>query len=228
MGKWVDGKEVKGVVLLEQFPHNFTLLFHAGISGLIFVSLWVYWHRTIWSTYNNSIFAIVLALFLLLTWVSGQVANNISDKKLTFGRPSPNFDWVRYARSRMKILILIFSINGSVLIWGTGGLSSPFIPFYIMVFSLAFTYCGFPQPATSLTIAFVGTFLAFIILAEISWFHSYIPAPVDAAIQQAIDSNAKKFFDGGFVTASMLVPLISMFLADRRNPSQEATPPKAS
>ena len=226
MGKWADGQEVRGVVLLEQFPHNFTLLFHAGISGLIFVSLWVYWHRAIWTTYNNTVFGVVLAMFLLMTWVSGQVANNISDKKLTFGRPSPNFDWVRYARSWMKIVVLIFSINGSVLIWGTGGLASPFIPFYIMVFSLALTYVGFPKPATSLTLTFVGAFLAFIFLAEISWLHSYVPEPVDAHIQQAIDSNAKKFFDGGFITLSMLVPLISMFLAERRNPSQDA--PKAS
>jgi hypothetical protein len=234
--RWADGGEVVGNISLEQFPLNFTLLNHAGVSGLIFLTIWVGVHRLIWTSYNWVIFGVVAALFLLMAATSPQFANNVSQKKLTTRRPDRNFDWLHYARSWMKVLIIVFSINTSMLIWATGGLSSPFIPFYIMVFILALNYCRFPQPATSLTFTFITVLLAFLMLAEIPFLHQYVPPPVDGTIQQAINNNnAKRFFDGGFVIASMLVPFVSMFLAARRNestvlidPTSETSPDTSS
>jgi len=117
----------------------------------------------------------------------------------------------------MIFLLGIFSFNGSLLIWATGGLASPFIPFYIMVFILTLSYCKFPQPATNLTFMFVAFFLIFILLSEFPLVQRFVPVPIDGPTQIAINNlYAKKFFDGGFVTASMLVPLISMYLAAKR------------
>lgn len=224
--KWADGKDVKGNVPLEEFPLNYTLLNHAGISGLIFVWIWFGSYRSIWNPYNWGTVVVVSALFLFLALISPQFANNVTEKKLTLRKAPSDYDWLRYARSRMKLLILVFSLNTSLLIWATGGLSSPFIPFYIMVFILALSYCKFPQPASSLTFAFVGILLTFLILAEIPYVHRFIPAPVDDSLQLSINSGiAKKFFDGGFVLASMLVPLVSMYLAANRTASEIAPPP---
>ena len=227
--KWADGREVQGYVPLEKFPLNFTLMTHAGISGLVFVSFWFGWHWNLWSKYNWGTAVAVSALFLLLAWTSVQFGNNIVTRRLTLRKTPKDYDWFRYARSTMKFQILLFSANTSMLIWATGGLSSPFIPFYIMVFILALSYCQFPQPASNLTFAFVIILSIFLILAELPWIHRYIPAPVDDNLQAAISSGiAKKFFDGGFVMASMLVPLLSMFfaahMAPESIPASPATP----
>src|SRR5216684_5152749 len=125
----------------------------------------------------------IAVLFVLMVAFSPQFANNITSEKLTFKRPGRDYDWLYYARSKMIFLVAVFCFNVSLLIWATGGLASPFIPFYIMVFTLALNYCSFPGPATSLTLAFVSCFLFFILLAEIPWVHQFIPVPIDGPMQ---------------------------------------------
>jgi len=89
--RWVDGGDVEGGVTLTQFPLNFTLLNHAGISGLVFVSLWFGWHWQLWTTYNIQTFVVIMILFVLMASLSPQFANNISSKKLTFSTPGHTF-----------------------------------------------------------------------------------------------------------------------------------------
>ena len=232
--RWIAGSEVVGSVSLAQFQLNFILLSHAGWAGLVFLAIWVasYWPQ--WNLYNIWIFATIAALFGLMAWFAPQFANNISSQKLTFRTAAKDQDWFYYARLRMAILLGIFCFNGSLLIWGTGVLASSFVPFYIMVFLLALNYCRFPRPATGLTVAFVAMFLFFWMLSEVTLIHSILPVPIDDKTQAAINNSyGKKSFDAGFIIASMLVPLISMYLAARRTggdnlpaPSETVTPPK--
>lgn len=210
----IPGRDVEGGVSLTQFQLNFTLLGHAGWSGLLFVGIWVWSYWSLWTTYNYYIFTVIEILFGFLAWVSPQVSSNIYSRKLTFTYPGRDFDWVHYARVRMVQLLALFCINCSLLVWATGGLNSPFVPFYIMVFLLALSYCRFPQPATRLTLTFVAFFLISILLSEIPWIHKFVPPPIDEDTQAAIDKlYRRKLFEAGFIIASMLVPLISMYLA---------------
>ena len=224
--KWADGSEVTGTVPLQHFPLNFTLLNHAGWCGLFFVALWFGWHWNIWTQYNWITFIVVEALFGFLTLTAPQISTTISERKLWLRRTPIGYDWLRYSRSRMKLLLLAFILTTSLLIWATGGLASPFIPFYIMVFVLALSYCRYPQPAITLTVSFVSILSLSLVMAEVPWIHHYVPAPVDDQLQSQINARlAKKLFDGGFVLASMLVPLISMFIASNRTPADMPAPP---
>jgi hypothetical protein len=215
--KLIAGRQVAGAISLAQFQLNFTLLSHAGWSGLFFVGVWILSYWPLWTAYNFYVFGVIIVLFGLMAGVSPQISNNISSQKLTTRNPGQDFDWLYYARFWMTILLGIFCVNCSVLIWATGGLSSPFVPFYIMVFLLAFSYCRFPHPATGVTLTFAAVFVLSILVSEVPWIHKIIPAPIDDTAQAAINSlYRRKFFEAGFITASILVPLISLYLAARR------------
>lgn len=225
--KWIAGREVEGGVSLPQFAFNFTLLNHAASSGLLFISIWVAWYWKLWTAYNLEIFILITSLFALISWVSPQFANNISSRTLTFRSVSEDFDWLHYARSRMAFLLGVLCINCSLLIWATGGLGSPFVPFYITVFLLALNYCRFPQPATGLTLLFVYFFLTSILMSEVSWIHQFVPAPIDEVKQVAINNSyARTVFEAGFIIASMIIPLISLYLAALRTRG-DGLPPAA-
>jgi hypothetical protein len=190
------------------------LLSHAGWAGFIFVVVWILSYLSLWTAYNFYIFGVILIFFGALAYFSQVAVFNISSKKLTFKNPGNDFDWIYYARLKTAQMLSLFCLTCALLIWGTGGLSSPFIPFYVMVFLLAFNYCGFPQPVTTLTLAFVLFFLLSILFSEVPWVHEFVPVPIDETTQAAINRlYRRKFFEAGFVTLSMLVPLISWYLA---------------
>lgn len=210
----IEKGDVGGKIPLAAYPLNFTLMSHAGFSGVFFGTLWVWWNWQSFRSYSAYILALVIVVFFLMMAVSPQFANNITTKKLTIRPAEEGYDWLYYARIRISFLLVIFSVNGSVLIWASGGLSSPFIPFYVMVFTLALNYCSFPHPLLSLTLTFVGFFFVFTSLAEFAVFHHVIAPPIDPQTQAAIDSsNSGRFFEGAFVVASMIVPWISMMFS---------------
>ena len=212
--RWISGREVEGNVSLPQFLLNFTLLSHAGWSGFILVVVWILSYLPLWTAYNFYIFGVILVFFGALAYLSQGAVFNISSKKLTFKNPGNDFDWIYYAKLRTAQMLGLFCLTCALLIWGTGGLSSPFIPFYVMVFLLAFNYCGFPQPVTTLTLTFVSFFLLAILFSEVPWIHQFVPVPIDDTTQAAINRlYRRKLFEAAFVILSMLVPLISWYLA---------------
>lgn len=217
----VAGKEVEGLLGVEDFPFKFSLMVHCGAFGAIFVAIWLYKYWNYLPVGNSTLSFACIGMFAAMIWFSSAVSNNISAKKFQFGSPGASYDWLKYARLRMVWVLLAFVVTCNLLIWNTGALASPFIPFYIMVFMLALNDCRYPIPAVLLLVVFVLSFALAVALAEFPTLQTFVLSivgiePFDASVANVI---VKKWFDGAFAIASMAVPVSSMAIAQRRSGS---------
>jgi hypothetical protein len=225
-GKMPSDEQAQGTLSLSQFATNFTLMCHAGFSGAAFAAAWTLVHWPLLSANTAILLLIVITCFCVMGWLSMTFSSVLSTQRFNY-KPTPrDYDWFHFARSRMAGLMFFFSLNCAVLIWASGALASPFIPFFIMVFTLALNYCDYPQPAIALTSTFVGLFVVFILAGEIPSVQKFLPLAIDPAISGQL---SKKLFDGVFATLAMLVPFISIWIAARRTggtifPSQPLGP----
>jgi predicted tellurium resistance membrane protein TerC len=212
----IEAGSVTGKLNKEDFPTLFTSLSHAGASGIVFVGIWLLIAWTQISYMQSTFLFAVIFSFLVMMIYSSQVSNNISANKLTTKSPEVGFDWILYCRKHMSFIIFIFILNTCVLMFFSGGIQSPFIPFYIMVFTIALSNCKHLQPALLVTLSFVGIFLIAMIFSIIPFLANYSNVP---------HISNKLWLDFGFAVASMLVPYISGLIEWRRSPEKQA--PKA-
>ncbi len=198
---------------LPAFAKNFTLMCHAGFSGTAFAAAWTLVHWSLLSANTAVLLLVVITCFFVMGWFGMTISSVLSSQQFNY-KPTPaGFDWFRFAGSRMTVLMFFFSLNCALLIWASGALASPFIPFYIMVFTLALNYCQYPRPAIELTTTFVGLFVVFILAGEVPGLQKVLPLTIDPAISGQL---SKKMFDGAFATLAMLVPFISMWITARK------------
>jgi hypothetical protein len=92
-----------------------------------------------------------------------------------------------------------------------------------MLFTLALNDCRYPVPAIILLAVFVAAFALAIILAEFPTLQAFTLGlvgivPFDASVANIV---VKKWFDGVFAVASMVVPVLSMAIAQSRLGSSE-------
>jgi len=200
-------------VALRDFPFLFAMLSVSGWSGMLLSGAWFLTllglYRKYW-TENTIAFAVAVLLgFGLISLLSMVFGQAVVDS--TFDRRRSRAGWEIFARARMSLLLILFAVTCSVLIWGTGGMYSPFTPFYIMVFTLALTRCRLPHPGTALVVLFVVPFALAGVLAE--WGASVVDNAVAQDIKRGTPKDYADFF---FALTSMIVPYASTYYAESR------------
>lgn len=209
-----NGKNVD----ISEFPFLFSMQIHQGWAGIFFSGLWfgILWvaYYPYWNKITTFAAVIVFVGFGAIAWLSTTFSQKIvdradyEDKDIAY--------WDEYARRRMSLVLAIFSLTCSLLIWTTAGMYSPFIPFYIMVFTLALAYCSVPDPAKALLVLFVVPLSIAALTAE------RFPGYVDNKIAQEIKLGIEKYYvDYIFAVLSMCVPYASLLYLKNREKRRE-------
>ncbi len=197
---------------IKYFPFLFIMQIHTGVAGNVFASAWFavlfIWYRDYWNPQTT-----IAAILIECGFVIIIVASAIMLPKIVYRDDDPRspaeLDY--FARKWMALLLLWFAIVCSALIWITGGKSSPFISFYVMVYILALTKCKFPHPGLRLLQLYAATF-AIAGLAATQFL-----LPVDSRVIAAIKTGPEKeWADFLFALASMIVPYWSARYAEGR------------
>jgi hypothetical protein len=215
---------------LREFPNLFQMEGHTGGFGFLFA---VAWFVLIFFTTPNLSqghlfgfgFFFMFAfggLMWLSFWMGDRFADRIRDadgirsEAQRVARKDQLDDQVRF---RITILSGSYVVICCLLIWLTGGLLSPFIPFYIIVFTLTLEKCEVPNPGLYICLGF-----GFLILLTFAAFWYRAP-PISANMTDIIESNAQKGMYVFFVIASLAVPTISKYLLtiEARRKIQEET-----
>jgi hypothetical protein len=210
---------------IDDFPFLLSLQIYCGASGIIFSLAWFavvgLSYPDFWNKYTLPIaFAFVVG-FLAMILVGTNAMQKVGDRSL-----NPARDWDFYARMQMLALVVMFALLCCGLIWFTGGMSSPFSPFYVMVYTLILTRCALPHPGQALLILYGVTYIAAGVLAT-----KFAPPLVSyqtlSEINRGYEREVTEFL---FVLAAMAVPYFSTLWAERREAQRrgEAVPPPAA
>jgi hypothetical protein len=219
--KTMAGTAMRRSVPLEHFPSLFQMEGHTGFFGVIFASCWFaltainlpptlksYWILTV---------SICLAL-LLLSNLSFYLGHRLAlgMAKLTgisdSGIASSVMEELEIrARIWISFLSANYVIVFCVLIWLTGGIESPFVPFYVLIFVLTISNLRITHRTVWITLYYLcGILIAFI--AREIW-----PWPISqtefAYIRQSSFHVGIQVF---FICASLLVPTVSQYLVNLR------------
>jgi len=222
---WATGRTFlsESRIDIDDFPFLFTLLNYAGFSGLFFSLIWFGILTAFYSVFSGLSWIIgggILFGFAALMPLSSLYTNSIAERKV-YGTRSQS-EWNLYARRAMTFLIVLFTATCSVLIWFTGGISSPFIPFYVMVYTLALTRCKIPRPGRALTLLFILSFALAVLLA----WKGFVPQSLNSQLLGTIRQGPEKeAIDFVFAVASMVVPYLSTGAAERRERRRRSDPP---
>jgi hypothetical protein len=145
--------------------------------------------------------------FLAMIGVAVPATQKIFDRRF---EPQENLDY--YVRARMLILVILFALICCALIWFTGGMSSPFSPFYVMVFTLVLTRCAIPHPALLVLVFYSVAYVAAGLAAT-----AYGPPLVSDLTLSAIKlGREREWAEFIFVICAMAVPYVSTQVAELR------------
>ncbi|AMA59859.1 hypothetical protein [Bradyrhizobium sp. CCGE-LA001] len=224
MSNWIFGRDYfhEMRIGIDEFPFLFTLQTSAGFCGFFFSVVWFALiasrYAAFWNSFTIVMAAVIMVSFVAMMMLSSLFTKNIVERNL-YTDPRQR-DWDLYARRSMTFTVVLFSIICSTLIWLTGGAWSPFIPFYIMVFTLALTRCQIPKPGRPLCLLFMTT-LSIATIAAWKW----LPPGVDHQTYSAIkQGDAKEYVDFAFALASMAVPYVSTWTAEKREARRKRGP----
>lgn len=202
--KFFDGRNV----LLEEFPGLLEMEGHTGFFGIVFGVLWFFFAaynfpdirelRLVWWFAGG-----IGVAFLILYQTSFMLVRRYF-KQISSAQPTETNDIETRVREWIAFLTGCYVIVSCVLIWLTGGISSPFTLFYVMVFTLTIGKCKYPAPAIWVFFYF---FTAIVIA---SYIHLYLPSPIpEAVMTKIIDSDFNRNMHFIFLCASLIVPLLS-------------------
>jgi hypothetical protein len=210
---FLDGRRGRNISI-DEFSYIFYLLAIAGVCGTIFSASWavalLILHAEFWNTASSILYGLAFCGFFAQIVVSIFSIQFIND--VIKNSEEQNLSDLS-VRMRVCILLGLFIVSCFIIIFVTGGLASPFIPFYIMVFTLALPRCSIPHPAVTLLRAFV---IPFVLACLASYFllGSIVPP---ATIKQIKDSHAKDLFDIAFATLSLVVPYYGIKWVESRD-----------
>jgi hypothetical protein len=212
---------------IADFPFLFTMQVHTGVSGMAFAAGWFGvmllspYRELYWNPFTIAAAALIELGFLAIILSSSSLITKIVYRNSDTRRSAA--DWDYFARAAMTILLLWFAVVCSALIWITGGMSSPFIPFYIMVYTLALTKCKLPHPGKSLLQFYALTF-AVAGLAANKWTLPIAPAAIEI-IKRGSEKEWAEFI---FSLAAMAAPYWSVRYAEGREAIRNPNPPAPS
>ena len=191
-------------VSLDAFPFLFIMQFFQGFSGLVFGGAWFLVLMTeypqFWNGQTKLLAVGILVCFAIIAGYAVLAALQIVYRSDS----TPTDDMDRFARRSMTWLVIGFAITCCLLIWLTDGISSPFIPFYVMVFTLILTRCSIPHPGQTVLL-FYGVLFA---IACGVGSGGLAPA-VDAGLVRTIETSPEKAWaDFAFILLSMVIPYL--------------------
>lgn len=227
-----------GKISLKQFENLFSFQVHTGFYGLLFSIAWSVYvsrrHPAFWTNQWAQFWAAFVILgFGLILFLAFKYQRNISRRTIAFraffdlfrAQPVPVVEWtdqqwLYFARTRMALIVTLFIISCAALIWLTGGLQSPFVPVYVMVFTLTFGYTDVPHPGTLLTVLFFTCFLLASLFSEGWWVFDWSP-PVDPKVYTQIHGDFyKKIGDVVAGLAAITIPYFAYAYAKATNQSK--------
>jgi hypothetical protein len=217
---------------LDEFPSLFAMEGHTGSVGALVTLLWfvLAWRyvpgfaadgvdTAAWAT---GIIVVFIALAMLSSFLYGHFSRRIAD----LGARSAG-DAALEKRLARRVRFWIAFLSGSYvlvccfLIWLTSGVRSPFIPFYVMIFTLTIGKSRMPFPGLWFFGYFTLAILAACYAAE-NW-----SSPIDRKYWDQYQSNPLSIFVATlFLFFSLGVPTLSAQLVNqgelRREKKREA------
>lgn len=207
---------------LREFPGLFAMEGHTGGCGIAFTAIWYFcvwiFDRSVLNTELVSCGIVIAVLFFALMWLALPFANGA---QLSLERinqeddPDAKNALQRAAelrvRRRIAFLSASYAIVCSALIFVTGGATSPFAAFYIMIFTLTITKNKTPHPG----FAIMGYFILCIWIAcaargKVAW------PLTDADMETIYKAPFHAWLHALFIGASMVVPTVSKYLVERK------------
>ena len=219
MLKLFDKKQGRNVPL-EEFPSLFTMQAHAGLFGTFFSALWFltvfYTVPELWSSRLVLIVTAIMFVFIILATTSSSLANYFA-MRLSVDDIFYEERRVMDVRARiwMTFLSASYVIIICTLIWLSGGANSPFIPLYVMTFTLTISRTSLPFPGVYVFLYFLMGIIIACVAYEV--FQTPINSADMAAIQQSCFQYIIFVF---FISASLLAPTLSAYLIDQ-NPRRK-------
>lgn len=201
---------------LEEFPSLFAMLSHTGYFGVFFSALWfatvsIYVPQTVTRFWILAV--LICFAFFCLSWLSVTAGVYLSDKIYDLQKWDTEYQLVLEIRVRIWITTLTasFVIICSFLIWFTGGVDSPFVPFYVTLFAVTISKVRIPYPGSIVTYYFVVAILTACLAREF-WI-----APLSQAELETVrDSFLQTLIRLLFICAALIAPLLSFYFANRR------------
>ena len=202
-------------VSLEEFPSLLAMEGHTGGFGFTFTAIWaVYagftireagpWERLITPSY---ILGILLACFFFLSWLSFILTTRYTEFVGSHTNGSDSWDQREYwARFWILSLSMCYVVLCASLIWLTGGVHSPFLTFYVMIFTLTIPKIKVRKRGVLALSFFV---LAVSIACAAAWLGK---TPISTADMRLIQNSRFQFMMYlFFLWASMGVPTFSAY-----------------
>lgn len=202
---------------LEDFPALMWMEGHTGAAGIIFFAAWVGPVAVLFQNAMNVAAIIascaILSAFFVLLYGSFSLSGRYEKRiRRATNDAATRAVLQRAARRWILILSMAYVFVCSVLIWFTGGVTSPFIPFYIMIFVLTIARISVARHGAYVLAYFLAAILIACALSRFWWM------PIEPANMAKI--GAGDFQNGMyafFVCASLVVPTLSAYVFNRRD-----------
>ena len=192
-------------VEVRELPSAFAMQAHCGFVGLLFGVIWAAWMSysvvNIFATSGTTLVASFVAIgaaFLVAAWTAtfgSNLPRDILHKREPLVR----------GMHRVSSVLVLFAYCG--LIWLTGGVYSPFVPFYVMTFALTLSQTSTKRNMWPTFVRFAApVLLAFFLYRH---FGSAIPAT-----SMSLISNSTQHYYASIVgiVLSFFVQLLSSYL----------------
>jgi hypothetical protein len=207
---------------LQNFPELYLMEAMTGGFGALFTVGWLLAVRTINSAVADQVLVypiLIVLAFLLLLMASIAV---IYDGGLTgFANMRNPASLTAEAKQRLEILARIgimllsvgFALTTAVLIWLSGGARSPFVPFFVMTFTLTVSYT---RALPWFWILFGFYFFIISVACYMASYHAphtAVPGDWDKLLAAELQTVLHWFFLG----ASLFVPALSSWVVERQS-----------
>jgi hypothetical protein len=210
-------------VHLKEFPSLFTMEGHTGTFGAFFVVIWlalaVYLKPQLLTNIAFDVSAVaILLLFIVLGGWSFQLSSRyyshveeIETLRRDSAEAAAGLEKKRDVWARIWIVFLstAYAVLCCVLIWLTGGVYSPFMPFYVMIFTLTIERNKVPNPGVLVLIFFL---IAIVIACAAA---VALPSPIGLTDLFEILLGIPAYVVATiFICFSLIVPTVSSFLIE--------------
>ncbi len=222
---FLDGSKGKNVPI-EEFSSLFRMEGHTGIFGIFFTIGWfVTGAISLPDLGRDSTFILsgILICIAFLVLLFGSMLLSGSYSKERSDRPADKAlrDFRdRKVRAWLALLSAGYVLVCTSLIWLTGGAYSPFIPFYVMIFTLTLSRnrVSFPGPGWLISIGFL------IAIATASFGHYIVSSPLKETLFRLQYVPFYYSVAAVFIGASLVVPTISGWLFERKERERLESP----
>lgn len=209
-------------VPLNEFTDLFLMEAMTGFFGCAFTVGWGFEIAVNHANVVSSLWpyaAIVFTIFFILLGTSLLPLINLpftGDFALQLRQPD-NLTNERSDALAMRVRLMIaglsfmYAVACALLIWMTGGARSPFVPFFVMIYTLTVTYTKVPA-----WFAIVLLFYLVMVTAACYAASHYPPRIAPADWRAVLESEVQTLVHYAFIALSLIVPTISSAAVEYR------------